>query len=110
MKITGIIAEYNPFHNGHAYQIAKIKEETDSDYVIVAMSGDFVQRGEPAITDKYERARMALSCGADLVLNSLLFLPALLQNILPEQASRSLHGWAVSTTCVLALKMQTFPS
>ena len=53
MKITGIIAEYNPFHNGHAYQIAKIKEETDSDYVIVAMSGDFVQRGEPAITDKY---------------------------------------------------------
>ena len=69
MKITGIIAEYNPFHNGHAYQIAKIKEETDSDYVIVAMSGDFVQRGEPAITDKYERARMALSCGADLVLD-----------------------------------------
>ena len=106
MKITGIIAEYNPFHNGHAYQIAKIKEETDSDYVIVAMSGDFVQRGEPAITDKYERARMALSCGADLV----LFLPALLQNILPEQVSRSLHGWAVSTTCVLELKMQTFPS
>ena len=110
MKITGIIAEYNPFHNGHAYQIAKIKEETDSDYVIVAMSGDFVQRGEPAITDKYERARMALSCGADLVLELLLFLPALLQNILPEQVSRSLHGWAVSTTCVLALKMQTFPS
>ena len=102
MKITGIIAEYNPFHNGHAYQIAKIKEETDSDYVIVAMSGDFVQRGEPAITDKYERARMALSCGADLVLE----LPALL----PEQVSRSLHGWAVSTTCVLALKMQTFPN
>lgn len=110
MKITGIIAEYNPFHNGHAYQIAKIKEETDSDYVIVAMSGDFVQRGEPAITDKYERARMALSCGAILCWNSLLFLPALLQNILPEQVSRSLHGWAVSTTCVLALKMQTFPS
>ena len=73
MKITGIIAEYNPFHNGHAYQIAKIKEETDNDYVIVAMSGDFVQRGEPTITDKYERARMALSCGADLVLE----LPAL---------------------------------
>lgn len=113
MKITGIIAEYNPFHNGHAYQIAKIKEETDSDYVIVAMSGDFVQRGEPAITDKYERARMALSCGADLVCDgrfSPLFLPALLQNILPEQVSRSLHGWAVSTTCVLALKMQTFPN
>ena len=64
MKITGIIAEYNPFHNGHAYQIAKIKEETDSDYVIVAMSGDFVQRGEPAITDKYERG--SVPCGTAL--------------------------------------------
>ena len=67
MKITGIIAEYNPFHNGHAYQIAKIKEETDSDYVIVAMSGDFVQRGTPALFSKHVRTRMALSCGADLV-------------------------------------------
>lgn len=73
MKITGIIAEYNPFHNGHAYQIAKIKEETDSDFVIVAMSGDFVQRGEPAVIDKYARTKMALSCGADLVVE----LPAL---------------------------------
>lgn len=85
MKITGIIAEYNPFHNGHAYQIAKIKEETDSDYVIVAMSGDFVQRGEPAITDKYERARMALSCGADLVLE----LPALFSCASAEYFARA---------------------
>ena len=109
MKITGIIAEYNPFHNGHAYQIAKIKEETDSDYVIVAMSGDFVQRGEPAITDKYAPEWHSPAVRI-LCWNSLLFLPALLQNILPEQVSRSLHGWAVSTTCVLALKMQTFPN
>ena len=107
MKITGIIAEYNPFHNGHAYQIAKITEETDSDYVIVAMSGDFVQRGEPANTNAPEWHSPAVRI---LCWNSLLFLPALLQNILPEQVSRSLHGWAVSTTCVLALKMQTFPS
>lgn len=85
MKITGIIAEYNPFHNGHAYQITKIKEETDSDYVIVAMSGDFVQRGEPAITDKYERARMALSCGADLVLE----LPALFSCASAEYFARA---------------------
>lgn len=73
MKITGIIAEYNPFHNGHAYQIEKIKKETGSDHVIIAMSGDFVQRGEPAIIDKYKRCEMALSCGADLVME----LPAL---------------------------------
>ncbi len=67
MKITGIIAEYNPFHNGHLYQIRKIREETDTDFIIVAMSGDFVQRGMPAIVDKYARAHMALACGADLV-------------------------------------------
>lgn len=78
MKITGIIAEYNPFHNGHLYQIRKIREETDTDFIIVAMSGDFVQRGMPAIVDKYTRAKMALTCGADLVLE----LPGHLGNCL----------------------------
>lgn len=73
MKTIGIIAEYNPFHNGHKYQIEKAKELTGADYVIIAMSGDFVQRGAPALIDKYTRAKMALSCGADLVLE----LPAL---------------------------------
>lgn len=68
MKVTGIIAEYNPFHNGHLYQIHKIKNETDTDYIIVVLSGDFVQRGVPAIADKYARTDMALSCGADLVI------------------------------------------
>ena len=68
MKIIGIIAEYNPFHNGHAYQIKKIKEDLQADYVVVAMSGNFVQRGAPAIIDKYARTEMALSCGADLVI------------------------------------------
>ena len=68
MKIIGIIAEYNPFHNGHAYQIKKIKEELQADYVVVAMSGNFVQRGAPSIIDKYSRTEMALNCGADLVL------------------------------------------
>lgn len=68
MKVTGIIAEYNPFHNGHLYQLNKAKEETDADYLIVVMSGDFVQRGAPALIDKYTRTKMALFCGADLVL------------------------------------------
>lgn len=68
MKTVGIIAEYNPFHNGHAYQIKKIKEQTGADFVIIALSGDFVQRGAPALIDKYARTQMALSCGADLVL------------------------------------------
>lgn len=67
MKIIGIITEYNPFHNGHQYQIQEIRKKENADYVIVAMSGDFVQRGAPAITDKYTRTKMALSSGADLV-------------------------------------------
>lgn len=68
MKIIGIIAEYNPFHNGHAYQVEEIRRRTGADYVVAAMSGDFVQRGAPAVVDKYARTRMALSCGIDLVL------------------------------------------
>lgn len=68
MKTVGIIAEYNPFHNGHAYQIAKAKEITGADYCIVVMSGDFVQRGAPAFLNKYLRAECALKNGADIVL------------------------------------------
>ena len=68
MKTAGIIAEYNPFHEGHRYHIRKTREETGADYVIVVMSGDFVQRGEPAIVDKYVRTGMALQGGADLVI------------------------------------------
>lgn len=68
MKTAGIIAEYNPFHNGHAYQLREIKKHTGADYVVIAMSGDYVQRGEPAILDKYTRTQMALENGADLVL------------------------------------------
>lgn len=67
MKTLGIIAEYNPFHNGHLYQIQKAKELTNADCVVIVMSGDFVQRGTPAWTDKYLRTKMALLNQADLV-------------------------------------------
>ncbi len=67
MKTAGIIAEYNPFHNGHQYHIEETRRRTGADYVIVALSGDFVQRGAPALLDKYDRARTALLHGADLV-------------------------------------------
>lgn len=73
MKVVGVIAEYNPFHNGHRYQLEQLKKETGADYVIIAMSGNFLQRGVPALCDKYARTKMALSCGADLVLE----IPAL---------------------------------
>lgn len=68
MKILGIIAEYNPFHTGHAYHIQKAKQMIAPDYTVIVMSGSFVQRGEPAIIDKWSRARIALNNGADLVI------------------------------------------
>lgn len=68
MKTAAIIAEYNPFHNGHAYQITETKKLTGADYILVIMSGDFVQRGGPAILNKYIRTKMALLGGADAVL------------------------------------------
>lgn len=68
MKTVGIIAEYNPFHSGHAYQIRKARELSGADYAAVVMSPDFVQRGSAAILDKWTRACMALHEGADLVL------------------------------------------
>lgn len=67
MKIAAVIAEYNPFHNGHLYQLDTIRLSAGADYIIVVMSGDFVQRGAPAIMDKYDRCRVALACGADAV-------------------------------------------
>lgn len=68
MKVAAIVCEYNPFHNGHLYQINEIKRRLHADYIVAVMSGDFVQRGIPAFCDKYERARFALSYGIDLVL------------------------------------------
>ena len=67
MKAVGIVAEYNPLHNGHVYHISRSRELGGADAVVVAMSGDYVQRGEPAILDKWARTAHALSCGADLV-------------------------------------------
>lgn len=68
MTITGVIAEYHPFHQGHALHLSHARALTGADYVIVVMSGNYVQRGVPAMFDKYTRAEAALKNGADLVL------------------------------------------
>lgn len=68
LKSVGIIAEYNPFHNGHKYQIDMAKKQTNADLAVVIMSGNWVQRGQPAILDKWTRAQMALKNGADMVI------------------------------------------
>ena len=67
MKICAIICEYNPLHYGHLYHIQKAKELSGCDAVMCIQAGNFTQRGEPAISNKYVRARMALEAGADIV-------------------------------------------
>lgn len=85
MTTIGIIAEYNPFHKGHQYQIEQIREKTHADFIIVVMSGDFVQRGAPALIDKYARTYMALAGGVDFVFE----LPVLFATSSSEDFARA---------------------
>ena len=68
MIVSAITSEYNPFHNGHKYHIAKTRQITEADFIISVMSGNFVQSGEPALFDKWTRTRLALENGADMVI------------------------------------------
>ena len=91
MKIVGILCEYNPLHLGHARQIRKIREQNGPDTAVVClMSGDFVQRGHPAVFDKMRRAKAALQAGADLVLE----LPV-------QYALSSAEGFAAGAVSIL---------
>ena len=67
MFAAGIVAEYNPFHNGHKYHIEQTKKQ-GADHIVVILSGDAVQRGDVAVCSKYDRAQMAIDQGADLVI------------------------------------------
>jgi len=90
-KVCGIITEYNPFHNGHLFHFEQSKKITGADAVIAVMSGNFVQRGEPAIVGKFARTRMALLCGVDMVLE----LPVV-------YATASAEGFAAAACRLLA--------
>ncbi|WZL74802.1 nucleotidyltransferase [Clostridiaceae bacterium 35-E11] len=68
MNVLGIVAEYNPFHNGHKYHLLESKRQTKATHTVVIMSGNFLQRGEPALTNKWIRAEMAVKEGVDLVI------------------------------------------
>ena len=68
MRTVGIIVEYNPLHNGHVYHCQQARRLSKSDAVVAVMSGHFLQRGEPALTNKWARTEMALSMGVDLVI------------------------------------------
>ncbi|TLS37644.1 nucleotidyltransferase [Pseudalkalibacillus caeni] len=67
MKAAGIIVEYNPFHNGHFYHLQETKKHSNAEVIVAVMSGYFLQRGEPALVDKWTRTKMALQNGADIV-------------------------------------------
>jgi len=97
MKICAIICEYNPLHNGHKMQIQKSREITGADYILCIMSGNFTQRGEASILDKYQRASLAISAGADAVIE------------LPQQfASSSAEVFALGAVkCLNSLKCVT---
>ncbi len=99
MNVTAIISEYNPLHKGHLYHIETARKETNADFIIAIMSGNFVQRGTPAILDKYTRAEAALKSGVDLVLE----LPAMYATASAEYFA--LGGVALANTlgCVTHL-------
>ncbi|XCP83639.1 nucleotidyltransferase [Roseburia hominis] len=99
MKIVGLIAEYNPFHNGHQYHIEKALRLTNSDAAIVLMSGDFVQRGVPALLPKHLRAMMALRGGAGVVLE----LPVLSACGSAEYFARGAISIFTSLRCVSSI-------
>lgn len=96
MKITGIVTEYNPFHNGHQYHIEKTRQLTQPDVLVAVMSGHFVQRGEPAICDKWTRTETALRHGVDLVIE----LPI-------AYATQSAQTFAFKSVEILALAQVT---
>lgn len=98
MQATGIIAEYNPFHNGHLYHLQKTKELKQQP-VIVVMSGSFMQRGEPAIINKWQRAKLAVENGAALVLE----LPCVFSLRSAEFFARSAVKMLIATGCVNSL-------
>ena len=100
MKILGIIAEYNPFHNGHEYQIKKAREMSGADYVTVIMSGNYVQRGASAIFDKSIRTRMALNAGADAVFE--------IPSIFSTASANDFAGYGVSILKILGVDFISF--
>ncbi len=97
MKATGIVVEYNSFHNGHKLHLNKARELTQADVVIAVMSGSFVQRGEPAIIPKWERTKMALAAGVDMVIELPVSFATQHATIFAEEAVRILDAVHVDT-------------
>lgn len=99
MRVLGIIVEYNPFHNGHIYHIQRSKTITKCDYTIAVMSSSFVQRGEPAIIDKWTRSRLAIEFGVDIVLELPFVYACQSADYFAKGAIDLLHAIGVTDIC-----------
>lgn len=97
MNVCGIITEYNPMHMGHDYQLNQAKKLTDADGTILIMSGDFVQRGEPALLDKYSRAEAAVRTGIDLVIELPTYFATASAEYFSTYAIRLLNATGIVT-------------
>src|SRR5699024_9065331 len=99
VKACGLIVEYNPFHNGHLYHIKEAKEQSAADCMVAVMSGSFLQRGEPAIIDKFHRTKAALQTGVDLVIELPYTYVVQGSHLLASGAVQSLFEIGVSQIC-----------
>ena len=107
MRVTAVIAEFNPFTNGHKYCLDAARKQTGADYVICIMSGSFVQRGGPAVTDKWSRAKAALLCGADLVIELPTVFATSTAQIFAEGGVRTTLATGVCDTLFFGAKSDT---
>ncbi len=99
MQACGLIVEYNPFHHGHQYHVAKAKQKTNADCIIAIMSGSFLQRGEPAIIDKFHRTKAALASGVDIVLELPYHYAVQSSHLFAKGAVLSLNEIGVENIC-----------
>lgn len=99
MEACGLIVEYNPFHNGHQYHVEKAREQSKADCLIAVMSGTFLQRGEPAIIDKFHRAKAALASGVDIVIELPYAYAVQSSRYFAKGAVLSLHALGASSIC-----------
>lgn len=99
MRTCGLIVEYNPFHNGHAYHLEQSIRKTNADTTIAVMSGNFLQRGEPAINDKFSRTKAALTNGVDLVVELPYVFACQYADLFSKGAIATLDALGVDQIC-----------
>lgn len=109
MKVLGVITEYNPFHNGHRYHLEKSREITGCDATLAVMSGHFLQRGEPALLDKWRRGEMAVQSGVDLVLEIPTVYACSTAEFFSYGSIQLLHGTGIVTDLSFGSEHGTLP-